>query len=214
MNEDLTLESEGVLPVLVRKILLEIDAERTIEFRAKRLKDVRSFSKSKKIQASQYGYAAKLQLILGLKEGREAEAVVAVVDRDSEKYHGRIDDLNEGRAFLQKKGKPCAVGMAIEEIEAWLLADEKALRSALGDDSIQRQPDPEGLSSRDEQSDQNPKRRLARLMEQALGSAVSRSEVPDYFSRIAQDSDIQQLETRCPEGFCPFAAQVRELPNL
>jgi hypothetical protein len=119
--------------------------------------------------------------------------------------------LNLGRSIVAAGNKRCAVGLAIEEIEAWLLADEKALRTALADPSIQRQPDPESFASRDDTSDQNPKGRLERLIIRAKGHGVLRGEFPDYYGTIAAEIDMSILENRCSEGFGAFAQQVRAL---
>ncbi len=158
---------------------------------------------------SEYGYANKLGLMPGLREGREADAIVAVVDRDGEKNKGKIVELNKGREELQKANKPCAVGLAIEEIEAWLLADEKALRTALNDPNIQRQPDPESLKGHKES-----KVRLQLLIDQNQANQATPDGLVGLCAEIARASEIKALETRCPDGFKPFAAQVREFANL
>jgi hypothetical protein len=142
VRPDGTLELEGALPTLVRRLLAEQVAD--LEFRCEQFGKDRLFPRGRQIGRSKYGYANKLRGLLALKEGREADAIVAVVDRDGERNTDRIGELNAGRDELQKANKPCAVGVAIEMIEAWLLADEKALCGALGDPDIERQPDPEG----------------------------------------------------------------------
>ncbi len=48
-------------------------------------------------------------------------------------------------------------------------------------------------------------------MEHALKREFSLSESPEWCARIAQEIDLSQLTKRCPEGFPPFAQQVREL---
>jgi hypothetical protein len=83
--------------------------------------------------------------------------------------------------------------------------------TALNDRQIQRQPDLESLGSREEQSDQNPKGRLQRLMEQAVGCEIPRADFPGYYAQIARNAILAVLEQRCPEGFQPFANQVRDL---
>ncbi len=128
-----------------------------LEFRVGKLSIKVSKKLSQKLKRTNHGYLARMEAYLGLKEGRWADAIIAVVDRDAKKYQDRIVELNEGRDFLLQNGELCAVGMAIEEIEAWLLADEKALRTVLGDNSIQRQSDLEMLPSRDDKSDKIPK---------------------------------------------------------
>ena len=127
---DGSLELEGALPTLVRKLLGGIAPQVPVDIRAQRMSKIRLFKK--RIGRSGHGYANKLVALLALKEGREADAVIAVVDRDGERHDDRIAELNRGRDELRNAKKPCAVGVAIEMIEAWLLADEKALRSRLG----------------------------------------------------------------------------------
>ncbi len=62
---------------------------------------------------SQYGYASKIRAILGLKEGRQADAIVVVVDRDGKKNKDKIGELNKGREELRcgeegcLRGEPC-----------------------------------------------------------------------------------------------------------
>src|SRR5262245_4218891 len=85
ISVDGTLELEGTLPILVRRLIVEEERALAIEIHVKELKHVRLLpGRSRKIGPSQSGYANKLRVLLGLKEGREADAVVAVVDRDGE----------------------------------------------------------------------------------------------------------------------------------
>jgi hypothetical protein len=185
-----------------------------VEFLARPWKSIRQFPKGRQhIGPSQYGFANRLRACLGLPEGREADAIVGVADRDGAKYQARLDDLKAGRQTLGASGKGCAVGLAIEKIEAWLLADEQALRSACDDPHIQRQPDPETLDAANEAHDRHPKGRLTRLMTQAEGDEIPVGEFPERYAAIAQVSDLHCLETRCRQGFAPFASQVRLLPG-
>jgi Domain of unknown function (DUF4276) len=205
---DGSLEMEGALPILVRKLVDRVAPQVPVEIRAQQISKIRLFNK--RIGRSGYGYANKLLALLALKEGREVEAVIAVVDRDGERHDDRIAELNRGRNELGNANKPCAVGVAIEMIEAWLLADEKALRIALADTSIQRQPDPETLTTNDEKSDQHPKTRLRRFIEDSP-SRENSDDSPDLYAAVARAIDVDVLEHRCPRGFGPFAKQVREL---
>lgn len=200
-------ESEGVLPILVRK-LLESHAVSPIEIRVKRWIDIRLFSK--RISRSATGFANKLRAALKL-EGRQADAIIAVVDRDGTPRNDRIQELSAGRESLREAKKPVAVGVAIEMIEAWLLADEHGLRVALDSNDIQTQPEPESLSAREESSANNPKGRLNLLMREALGNESDAESYGFICAAIAKASSIDVLERRCSDGFAPFAKQVREL---
>jgi len=210
---DHTFELEGALPLLARKLIEQADVETDIDMHGLQWKQMprRSLAGACRMGRSMQGFANKLWGLLGLKEGREADAIVAVVDRDGKRHKDRIQELNKGRDELRKANKPCAVGVAIEMIEAWLLADEEALRTALNDPSIQRQPDPETLASRNENSEQNPKGRLQRLMERSLGGEIPQADFPACYAEIARNTSLSVLEQRCSEGFQPFAGQVREL---
>jgi Domain of unknown function (DUF4276) len=213
IEADGTLQLEGVLPILVRKLIGEAPDKKPVELKAKILGKVRRFpDSSRRMGRSQYGYANKLRATLGLKEGREADAIVAVVDRDGKENKDKIVELNKGRNELRQENKTCAVGLAIETIEAWLLADENALRSALGAPAIQRQPDPETLAGHDNDSEQHPKGRLQRLIAQTQSHGIP-CDFTAHYANIARNLATQVLEKRCSEGFRPFAFQVRELAN-
>jgi hypothetical protein len=205
---DGTLETEGTLPILVRKILNAVAPELPIDVRAQQIsKKPRLFPASaRRMGRSQYGYANRLWGLLGLKEGRDADAIVAVVDRDGKQNKDRIEELNKGRQELSSENKACAVGVAIEMIEAWLLADEKALRDALSDATMQRQPDPESLK--------DPKGKLREILTGAVSREIQTGDFPDHYAAIAKAVAVAVLEQRCPEGFGPFAEQVRALETF
>lgn len=207
-DADGMLQLPGVLPILVERLLRERAPGMPIDFRVKEFKHIRQFKK-RGVGPSVYGFANKLRALLGIREGREADCVIAVTDRDGPSKTDKIEELNRGREQLRSANKPCAVGVAVEEIEAWLLADEQALRAALNNDEIVRQPDPESLTSRNEHSDNNPKGRLERLI---ANSAVD-SDFTTVYARIASAVNMQVVEIRCPQGFAPFAGQVRELTD-
>jgi hypothetical protein len=204
-------EQEGVIQILVRKLLHQEMPDINLEFRVRKLPIKVTKRPSQIVKPSRYGYYSQLSSAIALAEGRWAEAFVVLVDRDEKKYQSRIDELNEAGEFLKGEKKLCAVGMAIEEIEAWLLADERALRTALEDDSIQMPPNPEKLTSRDDSSRHNPKGLLGYLMQKALEQDIPSDEFCRLASRIAQEIDLSRLEKRCTDGFKPFAGQVREM---
>ena len=98
----------------------------------------------------------------------------------------------------------------MKKIEAWLLADERALRTATGDNSIQRQPAPESLASRDKRSMNNAKYRLQQFISKARPADATLSKV---YADIALAADLGTLAERCPKGFAPFADDVRRLKS-
>lgn len=211
LHPDGTVQREGCVPVFVRRLLAERQTQNAIEIRARELRKIRTFPRGpKRITHSEHGYSNKLRVVLGLDLGREADAIVVVVDRDGERNFDRIEELQKGRDELLATRKPCAVGVAIEMIEAWLLADEQALTQVLGT-TVPRQSDPESLSSRDEQSEQNPRGRLLHLIENTRGKLTTTGDFAALCAEIANAASIAVIETRCKEGFEPFARQVREM---
>src|SRR5579872_2714234 len=99
IEPDGTLQLEGVLPILVRKLIGAVAPQTEIEVRAQQSsKKPRLFpKKGRRMGRSTYGYANKLWALLGLREGREADAIVWVVDRDGKDNKDRIEELNKGR---------------------------------------------------------------------------------------------------------------------
>lgn len=135
----------------------------------------------------------KVELAIGQNEGK-CDGMVIVVDRDGERNRGRIQLLESGRSRCRQvlAGKT-ALGVAVEEMEAWLLADTTALADVLGVDGAT--PDPETLS--------DPKSHLAML---AQGSALS---VPEYYDQLAGKANIDAIAKRC-RAFDRFAREIRE----
>ncbi|HUY91724.1 MAG TPA: hypothetical protein VMV10_23480 [Pirellulales bacterium] len=192
----------GVLPIFTGRLCLEVESSLSLEFKVLPWR-------SRRLQAhTGSGLHKKLELAAVL-FGGSTNAIVGVVDRDGERNRDRAEQLRLGREAVLQHGLPCAAGLSVETLEATLLADEIALRAALGDPSIVCQPDPESLVSRDEKSDKNPKGRLQRLI---AGSPAGRQEdFTSVYASIARHSRLAVLEERCPTGFGEFARQVREV---
>lgn len=195
---DGSLSHPGAVPILVERVVREIAPALNIQIVAMCWKDLRAHRGT--------GFDRKLELAYGL-YGRQVSGIVGVVDRDGEKNRSRQLQLNAGALFLAERDFSVAVGLNVETIEATLLADEVALRRALGDASIECQPDPESLVSRDERSDRNPKGRLRRLIAASPGGSTDYS---IHYAEIATLADLAVLERRCQSGFRGFAASVRE----
>ncbi|MBM4397859.1 MAG: DUF4276 family protein, partial [Deltaproteobacteria bacterium] len=121
------------------------------------------------------GLAAKVLLALKESAREGVDAVVVVVDRDGRGTNGeKLKRLRDGRDLARREGLtlPAALGVAIETMEAWLLADQRALSEAIGS-KVRLQPSPENLCG-EKGSDRHPKTRLDRL---AAGQDRSAGEV-------------------------------------
>jgi hypothetical protein len=131
--------------------------------------------------------------------------VVFVMDTEGE-LQQRMDELTEGRdaAFPEF---PMAVGAPHPCIEVWLLADQAAIKKAMGlNHSPQPPEDLEGLPAPCQDRKRNPKTILAQC------GGVTKSELTaEEKDRIAAEIRIlERLQERCPLSFAPFAAEVRQ----
>jgi Domain of unknown function (DUF4276) len=134
-----------------------------------------------------------------------AAGVVFVLDTEGN-HKERIKELTTGRdASLSEF--PMAVGAAHPCIEAWLLADAKAIRKGLGLGATPELPDePENLSAPQHDRKENPKTILAKCCKSGRAE-LSSSEKNQIASAM---KDVAVLRARCPLGFGPFAVEVEE----
>jgi hypothetical protein len=131
---------------------------------------------------------------------------VILVDRDGKRVGGdRLTKLREGRRTAASEVPTCAaVGVAIETIEAWLLADEGAMTEVIGV-NIARQPDPETLDGA-KGTPRHPKAVLEACMTPAKARGLRAADIK---RRIAEAADLKVVEARCSAGFGRFAQEVR-----
>lgn len=131
--------------------------------------------------------------------------VVFVLDTEGN-LKERIKELVDGRdAGLIDF--PMAVGAAHPCIEAWLLADAKAIRKGMELGVTPHVPDePEGLPAPQHDRKHNPKTELAKCAGQGK-SELSAAEKDQIALAL---KDIALLCARCPLGFSPFAAEVEQ----
>lgn len=153
------------------------------------------------------GYARKVQMAITEARVKKCKALVIVVDRDGPKNTRRLSELREGRALEEQRGEEMAkktvLGVAVETVEAWLLADIKALNKGLQlsppQNAIQ---DPEQLFDSPRGAN-HPKTIFENLFRQATSPG-------DPYSTVAGWIDLTVLEQRCPEGFGPLVDELRE----
>ena len=108
------------------------------------------------------------------------------------------------------------MGIAIEEIEAWWLADERNTCQFLGLQKHEYAHLRYGMQSYSAETDDNPKKTLHELTE--LSSKVDRlygSGNSDLAADFAQDywqdyANLAAIEQHCPKGFKPFCANTTQ----
>lgn len=200
---------DGPVPIFVKQLLAAVP---NLTCECKAWKDLPHHPTTKARQVRGYGgFDGKMRGWMQFAHSGGFNAVVAVADRDGYVQQRRLEKMIDGRDEASRElGIDGAVGLAIEKIEAWLLADEEALRKATGDKSIQRQRAPESLASPDKRCENNAKYRLQQLISNAHPADPTFSKV---YADIASAADLVTLAERCPKGFAPFADDVRRLSS-
>lgn len=135
-----------------------------------------------------------------------------LVDADR-RAQERLKRLRELRERFHGKGVrfhvPVALGVAVETIEAWLLADEDALARVLG---VRQRPEhigsPEDLRGARGGAD-DPKARLNSWLRHDTQSPRS---FLQQVNALIREIDLDVVAQRCPRGFAPFREDV--LRNL
>lgn len=131
----------------------------------------------------------------------DCHAAIVVIDRDRKPDSERIVPLKQGRDSLADGPfPPCAVGTAIEAFDAWMIVDGKAIGVA-GGDAGRPHGAPEKLAGK-EGTGEHPKDVAAAILGGSAGLGAK-------YAIIALHTDLQLLARRCPDGFAPFAGDVK-----
>lgn len=128
--------------------------------------------------------------------------IVFVVDTDGD-HPNKITALKKGRDTGPNE-IPMAVGVAHPCIEAWLLADAKAIHKGLELAECPNVPDqPEELPAPCKDRERNPKTELGKFTNSKRD--LSAKEMSSIASNI---KDLDIVRERCPRSFAPFADEV------
>ncbi|MCW5870160.1 MAG: DUF4276 family protein [Candidatus Eremiobacteraeota bacterium] len=126
----------------------------------------------------------------------EFEHIVVVLDRDAAPE--RYEELRQGLALVPDQGKRCVVGLAVEMLEAWLLADKGSWKKVF--DRV-----PSALPTRPEDcwgvksSPRHPKTLLRLALEECNCATIK--EQSNAKRELARAVDLNTLESSCPQGF-------------
>lgn len=194
----------GAVGVLVKRLLSEKLGREVADWEIEGDRLPRTHERSQDVR----GYERKVDLAIQAAAADGCSSVAIVVDRDRTAGRQRLDLLEAGRQLAVQRGdtlaERTAVGVAVETVEAWLLADERALNEALRlappTGSIQA---PESLTG-GPKTEHHPKEKLRALLERC------RTEQKGSYEAVAEQVTLEQVELRCPVGFAPFAAEVRK----
>jgi hypothetical protein len=156
------------------------------------------------------GYAKKVHRAIRDAQRNGHAGIIVVIDRDGASGDRRLGNLQQGRERAREqdgeRGKPslpCALGVAQEMVESWLLGDAAAWRRAFGLDAPAPPTDPE-VNTGAGGSPRCAKRMLERRLEQAGAQ-------PNFMSytELARHIQAEELVRSCPRSFRPFAEELR-----
>lgn len=186
----------GVVPALARRIVPGLSSE-SLAVRWTELPRFHPFAQKR-------GYEARVAAALLISQRKyRLDGTICVADQDRDK--DRLAAMQAGRdRGLELVGAPhaavCAV--AVESIEAWTLGARSALASELRLDPRELRDklpaDVESLTEQSGKPEKRPKRLLAQLAEQA-----HRTDCADLRTRIAEQTDVEELASACRQGFAP-----------
>jgi hypothetical protein len=121
----------------------------------------------------------------------DCDGIVFIVDQDNQE--DRLKEMINGRtsARLDHKLQPIkiALGVAIKELEAWLLADTKALQTVFAG-KMTNYSDPENVN--------DPKQIIEDICESDPRT------MPEKFQAIVEEINMEELKTKCKKGFGAF----------
>jgi hypothetical protein len=131
-------------------------------------------------------------------QSRDREvAIVAVWDRDGEDEPLRDRDIIHD-ALRERAAPGACIGICVEEIEAWLLADPGAFKRCFG-------RGPQRGFPGDPEADPDPKATL----ESVLPDEAEEDRTVLY-QKLAEAIDLDVLERHCPRGFGALRRALEE----
>lgn len=186
---------EGAVRVLSRRVLEEREGRDVAEHEISAARLPRPHTSTK-------GPAARLRLALAEMRAFGCDSLAIVTDAD-----GSTERLAawtaERKAVAQQHGElPVAIGVAVQTVEAWLLADETAMNALSPVPLCSALPSPESIWG-PARTASHPKT----ILEGHLKSAQTRVEAP--YDAIASRARLKHVEDRCP-SFAKYASELRE----
>jgi hypothetical protein len=160
--------------------------------------------------ARKRGFEAKVPAALLVATRLNCSGTVVVADRDGDPSRGTSLQAGVARGRELFPQCPIAGGLAIESVEAWTLGVPESIADELGTTVAEVRKlyppgvDVERLSESSGKEDHRPKRLLERI-----ARLKHRTDSTEFRQAVAKRTDVAALEKACPQGFAPFAAELR-----
>lgn len=193
---DVPADALPPLEILVRRMTGMTDMAGTVRFCCRPGKSIRNVHRGR--MSSGWGkkvYSAMWRAANGA-EGKTFDAVVVVVDRDGPKNAERLAEMQQGRNAYGDSRFPCALGVAVEAFDAWMIADAHGIVAA-GGDATKADAYPETITCPKDVAD-------------AIFGTRGGTGLGPKYAIVAQEADLANLAQLCPQGFKPFADEVQQ----
>jgi hypothetical protein len=122
------------------------------------------------------------------------DGLILVTDADGR--HDRLGQFEQAQES-EKFSIPRALGLPVEEFDAWILADRQALSQVLA----------ATIADQGAESLRHPKKTCQRLLVQHNWNGSQ----AEFYEAVCQCADFQVVADRCPLGFAPFLQRLRSL---
>ncbi|MBI1926383.1 DUF4276 family protein [Candidatus Poribacteria bacterium] len=167
-----------IVPILIERLIEDYSDTPPIEV-------MRSVRRTRR---RGHGFVKELPQLVRSLESDETDILVAIVDADAPKLmNERLNLLRETIEKLQPSPICFVMGVAVKSLESWLLADEHAIRLAVGVAYVPQQPAPEGIDA--------PKTYLDKLIRNL--SDGREFSIGRLTNEIASALDLQRFKSRC-----------------
>lgn len=197
---------EGDLPRLLRRLVRDAGGDGGFGYRAFTITSlVRSFTGDRPpTRAGGKGKDLRDAVLAGLRTDPGPAAVVAVIDARASEVEKLESDLRTIIDLCREEAPdvPVALGLAVQEIEIWMLSDPEARRAAFATAGLREPPALE--------DEPDPKARWREYAGQAPAPPASpRALFEDQMRAAAWSSLRPQVVARaCPRGFGPLLARL------
>jgi hypothetical protein len=131
-------------------------------------------------------------MMVATKEGFDGVILVTDADGHQERI-GQFEQAQESKKFQI----PRALGLPVNEFDAWILADHHALSQVLR----------MTIAEQEAESLRHPKEACQKLLKQ---HGWKRSQA-EFYEEVCRSADLQVVAVRCPLGFAPFLLRLRSL---
>ncbi len=192
--------SEAAMPTLVHRILCE-PAEvcyHKVKLSARGSRTERRRAKHIHGRGTKASGRVKTWIDRALRA--DCHGVIILWDRDGDTRSDRLAQMKVGRDEMANdtdtEYPACAVGVAVESFDAWMIADGNALGRAEGNGAISH-PTPENLSA-------------AEAKERAQEIFGDEDGLRRCYATVAEHVNMKTLANCCPAGFAPFKQEIEQ----